>query len=269
MIDPVSEEITVSRQCELIGLNRSQYYYQPKGESQENLDLMLKIDKQYIKTPFYGVPKMCVHLSSFGKAVNIKRVRRLMRLMGLEAIYSKPRLSTPDKAHAKYPYLLKGLVICRINQVWSIDITYIPMVKGFMYLVAVIDWYSRYVLSWKLSNSLEVSFCLDALEESFNYGKPEIFNTDQGGQFTSTIFTGRLEAREILISMDGRGRAFDNIFVERLWRTVKYEYVYLHVQEDVRELFFGLKEYFYFYNNERPHQSLGYKTPSEVYFGKA
>ena len=226
---------------------------------------MLELDKQYIKTPFYGVLKMLSHLRSLKIEVNIKRVRRLMKLMGLETIYCKSRLSIPDKEHVKYPYLLRSVKIDRINQVWSTDITYIPMLKGFMYLTAVIDWYSRYVLSWRLSNSLDVTFCLDALEESLLHGKPEIFNTDQGCQFTSSKFTGKLKAEDIRISMDGRGRAIDNVFVERLWRTVKYEYVYLHSQEDVKELFVGLKKYFDFYNNQRPHQGLDYKTPADVY----
>jgi putative transposase len=227
---------------------------------------MLKIDKQYLETPFYGVPKMWAHLRSLKYHINIKRVRRLMRLMGLETIYCKPRLSIPDKEHIKYPYLLRGMSIDRTNQVWSSDITYIPMYKGFLYLTAVIDWYSRYVLSWRLSNSLEGTFCIDALNESLRYCKPEIFNTDQGVQFTSEKFTERLKDNEIRISMDSRGRAIDNVFVERLWRTVKYEYVYLHSQKDGKELYQGLKEYFEFYNNRRLHQALDYRTPSEVYF---
>jgi putative transposase len=250
----------------LIGISRSGYYYKPKGEREENLRIMLAIDKQYIETPFYGVPKMLSHLRSLKYEINIKRVRRLMRLMGLETIYCKPRLSIPDREHIKYPYLLRGVTICRVNQVWSSDITYIPMYKGFLYLTAVIDWYSRYVLSWRLSNSLDGIFCLDALDESLRYGKPEIFNTDQGVQFTNEKYTGRLKEAEILISMDGRGRAIDNVFVERLWRTIKYEYVYLHSQNDGKDLYQGLQHYFEFYNNSRPHQALNYKTPSEVYF---
>ena len=226
---------------------------------------MLAIDKQYIETPFFGVEKMREHLRSLEYVVNAKRVRRLMRLMGLEAIYCKPKLSIPDKSHKKYPYLLRGVTIDRINQVWSTDITYIPMKNGFMYLTAVIDWHSRYVLSWRLSNSQDVSFCMDALQESFNYGKPEIFNTDQGSQFTSDEFTGLLTDKHINISMDGRGRALDNVFVERLWRTVKYEYVFLHTQESVKELYEGLKGYFEFYNNKRLHQGLNYRTLAEVY----
>lgn len=264
-IEPEHDQLSISRQCQLVEMSRSAYYYKPKGESPENLDIMFEIDKQYIETPFYGVEKMCEHLRSLKYNVNPKRVRRLMRLMGLEAIYCKPRLSIPDKEHKKYPYLLRGVTINRIDQVWSTDITFIPMKNGFMYLTAVIDWHSRYVLSWRLSNSLDVSFCMDALEESFGFGKPEIFNTDQGSQFTSKEFTGMLESQEISISMDGRGRALDNVFVERLWRTVKYEYVFLHSQETVKELHDGLKEYFEFYNNRRLHQGLDYRTPAEVY----
>jgi len=264
-IEPEHDQLSISRQCQLVEMSRSAYYYKPKGESPVNLDIMFEIDKQYIETPFYGVEKMCEHLRSLKYNVNPKRVRRLMRLMGLEAIYCKPRLSIPDKEHKKYPYLLRGVTINRIDQVWSTDITFIPMKNGFMYLTAVIDWHSRYVLSWRLSNSLDVSFCMDALEESFGFGKPEIFNTDQGSQFTSKEFTGMLESKEISISMDGRGRALDNVFVERLWRTVKYEYVFLHSQETVKELHDGLKEYFEFYNNRRLHQGLDYRTPAEVY----
>ncbi len=266
-IDTEQKILSIGRQCELLGISRSGFYYKPRGESQENLRIMLDIDKQYLKTPFYGVEKMWAELRSLNYNVNIKRVRRLMRLMGLEAIYCKPRLSVPNKSHVKYPYLLRGVVIEKVNQVWSSDITFIPMYKGFLYLTAVIDWYSRYVLSWELSNSLEESFCINALEESLRYGKPEIFNTDQGAQFTSQAYTGILSAADISISMDGRGRALDNVFVERLWRTVKYEYVYLHSQKDGRDLFLGLKEYFDFYNNSRKHQALNYRTPAEVFFG--
>lgn len=228
--------------------------------------MMLAIDKKYVQTPFFGVPKMWHHLRSLNYKVNVKRVRRLMRLMGLQAIYCKPRLSQPDKEHKKYPYLLRGVTITRVDQVWSTDITYIPMAKGFMYLVAVIDWHSRYVLSWKLTNSLDGIACREVLEESLGSGKPEIFNTDQGVQFTSDKFTGILENKEIAISMDGKGRAIDNVFVERLWRTVKYEYVYLHSHSDVKELYDGLKSYFEFYNHQRPHQALNYRTPAEIYF---
>jgi len=258
--------ISIKRQCQLVGISRSGYYYKPKGESKENLDLMLAIDKKYLQTPFFGVPKMCHHLRSLNYKVNVKRVRRLMRLMGLQAIYCKPRLSIPDKAHKKYPYLLRGITISRVDQVWSTDITYIPMEKGFMYLIAVIDWHSRYVLSWRLTNSLDGIACIDTLKDSLRGGKPEIFNTDQGVQFTSEKFTSVLDSKDIQISMDGKGRAIDNVFVERLWRTVKYEYVYLHSHSNVKELYEGLKSYFEFYNHQRPHQALNYRTPAEVYF---
>jgi putative transposase len=230
---------------------------------------MLAIDKKYLLAPFFGVPKMCHHLRSLNYKVNVKRVRRLMRLMGLQAIYCKPRLSIPDKAHKKYPYLLRGITISRVDQVWSTDITYIPMEKGFMYLIAVIDWHSRYVLSWRLTNSLDGIACIDALKDSLQDGKPEIFNTDQGVQFTSEKFTSVLDSKDIQISMDGKGRAIDNVFVERLWRTVKYEYVYLHSHSNGKELYEGLKSYFEFYNHQRPHQALNYRTPSEVYFESA
>jgi len=260
------EQLSVTKQCSLIGLSRSGYYYKPKGESAENLRIMELMDKQYTETPFYGVAKMWSHIRSLTIEVNKKRIRRLMRLMGMEAIYCKPNLSKPNELHIKYPYLLRGMTIDRVDQVWSTDITYIPMYKGFMYLTAVIDWYSRYVLSWRLSNTLEGAFCCDALEEALKYNTPEIFNTDQGSQFTSDNFISILKGAEIRISMDGKGRALDNVFVERLWRTVKYEYVYLYTQSDGKDLYQGLKGYFEFYNNRRPHQSLGYKTPSEIYW---
>jgi len=266
LIEPENREISIVRQCELLGISRSGYYYKPQGESEENLNIMFEIDKQYLETPFYGVPKMLSYLRSLKYNINIKRVRRLMRLMGLETIYCKPNLSIPGKDHIKYPYLLKGLLIERVDQVWSTDITYIPMIKGFLYLTAVIDWYSRYVLSWRLSNSLDSSFCIDALNDSLMRSKPEIFNTDQGVQFTSEKFTERLKDNKIRISMDSRGRAIDNIFIERLWRSLKYEYVYLHSQKDGKELYQGLSKYFEFYNNRRLHQALGYKTPYEVYY---
>lgn len=227
---------------------------------------MREIDEQYTRTPFYGVRKMTWWLGQQGSKVNPKRVRRLMRQMGLEAIYPKPRLSQPAPGHRIYPYLLRGLEIDRPNHVWSSDITYIRMRHGFIYLVAVMDWYSRYVLAWEVSVSLETSFCLAALDWALDHGRPEIFNTDQGSQFTSEDFTGRLEKHGIDISMDGRGRAIDNIFVERLWRTVKYEEVFLKDYLDVVDAIANLKNYFGFYNRERPHQSLGYQTPAAVYF---
>lgn len=268
-IEPENPELSIAKQCKSLSLNRSSYYYKSKGETGYNLKLMRIIDEQYLRTPYYGVLKMHAYLRSLKYKVNIKRVRRLMRLMGLETIYCKPNLSRANTEHKKYPYLLKGVKIDRVDYVWSTDITYIPMQKGFMYLTAVIDWYSRYVLSWRLSNSLEGTFCIDTLNDALRMNTPEIFNTDQGVQFTSERFTDTLKASDIKISMDSRGRAIDNVFVERLWRTVKYEYVYLYSQADGKELYEGLKEYFDFYNNVRPHQSLDYRTPAEVYFDRS
>jgi putative transposase len=230
---------------------------------------MRLLDEQYTRTPFYGVRRMTYWLSAQGYRVNVKRVRRLLRQMGLEAIYPKPRLSQPAPGHRIYPYRLRGVKIERANQVWASDITYIRLRQGFIYLVAILDWFSRYVLGWEVSTSLESTFCLAALEWALRTGCPEIFNTDQGAQFTSEDFTGRLERSGISISMDGRGRTMDNIFVERLWRTVKYEEVYLHDYEQVEDAVNNLKNYFGFYNHERPHQALGYRTPATIYFGKA
>lgn len=227
---------------------------------------MRLIDEQYLKTPYYGYPKMTAHLRRSGYAVNPKRIRRLMRKMDLMAIYPKPRTTIFAPENKIYPYLLRGLSIIRSNQVWSTDITYIPLPKGFMYLVAVIDWYSRYVLSWKLSNTLDGAFCLAALNEALQFGKPDIFNTDQGVQFTAHTFTSTLEGAGIQVSMDGRGRALDNIFIERLWRSVKYEDVYIYDYDTVLALDIGLGTYFQRYNSERPHQSLDYRTPAEVHF---
>lgn len=266
MIDPAHAQISIRRQCELIGLNRSTYYMEPAGESSFNLMLMRLIDEQYMKTPFYGYPKMTAWLRRQNHLVNEKRVARLMRLMGLKAVFPGRKTTIPAPGHKVYPYLLRGLAITRPNQVWSTDITYIPMVKGFMYLAAIIDWYSRYVLAWTLSNTLDGAFCLEALEQALQKGRPDIFNTDQGSQFTAHAFTGRLQADNIRISMDGRGRALDNIFVERLWRTVKYEDIYLKDYESVPALTIGLGRYFPFYNDERLHQSLDYRTPEEVHF---
>ena len=268
MIDPDHASISVGRQCELLELARSSYYYRLRPQSDLNLLFMNLIDEQYTRTPFYGVPRMTAWLRRQGYGVNHKRIRRLMRLMGLEAIYPKPRLSIPSKENKIYPYLLKGVSIDRPDQVWGADITYIRLAHGFMYLVAIMDWFSRYVLSWELSNTLETNFCLKALEEALMLSKPEIFNSDQGSQFTSLEFTARLQACGITISMDGRGRVFDNIFVERLWRTVKYEEVYLNHYQTVSEARLGLTKYFQFYNTERLHSSLEYRTPEEVYFKK-
>jgi putative transposase len=257
----------VSRQCELLGLSRSSYYYEPARESEEDLALMAKIDREYTAHPFLGSRRMTSWLRSQGRAVNRKRVQRLLRLMGLQAIYPKPRLSAPGAGHKVYPYLLRGVAIERADQVWSTDITYIPMPAGFMYLTAVIDWYSRYVLSWRLSNTLEVDFCLEALEDALDQSCPEIFNTDQGVQFTSSVYTSRLESAGIQVSMDGKGRWLDNVFVERLWRTVKYEEIYVWSHETVATLTSGLKRYFRYYNRARRHQALADRTPAEVYRG--
>jgi len=268
LIEPVQNMISISRQCELLDINRSSYYYCPKDESSYNLILMNLIDEQYTLRPFYGVPRMTAWLRREGHLVNPKRVRRLMRLMGLEAIYPKPRLSQSCPGHKRYSYLLKGLVIDHSDQVWCSDITYIRLLHGFVYLTVVMDWFSRYVLSWELSITLDKEFCLKALEKALSLSKPEIFNTDQGAQFTSVEFTGRLEDKGVRISMDGRGRVYDNIFVERLWRTVKYEEVYLHDYLSVSEARERLAIYFHFYNSERLHKSLGYQTPYEVYFNE-
>jgi len=266
LIDPGHAQISIRRQCELLDLNRSTYYREPAGESPFNLMLMRLIDEQYMKTPFYGYLKITAWLRRQNHLVNKKRVARLMRLMGLQAVFPGRKTTIPAKEHKIYPYLLRGLAITRPNQVWSTDITYIPMVKGFMYLAAVIDWYSRYVLSWTLSNTLEGTFCLEALEQALQRGTPDIFNSDQGSQFTAHAFTSRLTAVNIRVSMDGRGRALDNIFVERLWRTVKYEDIYLKNYENVPALTVGLNHYFAFYNEDRLHQHLGYSTPKEVHF---
>jgi len=241
-------------------------YYQPKKISEEDLNLMKLIDRQYLLTPFYGARKLVVCLKKERYKVNRKRVQRLMRLIGLRAIYRRPRTSKPAVGNKIYPYLLNGIEITRPNQVWAADITYIPMAKGFLYLVAIIDWYSRYVLSWRLSNTLDTDFCVEALEEALQKGRPEIFNTDQGAQFTSEAFTGLLVKHGIKISMDGKGRYSDNLFVERLWRSVKYEEVYLKAYQDAREARVGIGKYFRFYNTTRPHQSLDYRTPAEVFY---
>jgi putative transposase len=259
------EQISLRRQCELLGLSRAGLYYKERGESAENLQLMRRLDEQYTCTPFYGVERMTAWLRQLGYEVNQKRVRRLLREMGLEAVYPKPRLSDPGAGQQIYPYLLTGVEIERANQVWSTDITYVRLWQGFVYLVAIMDWYSRYVLAWEVSISLESSFCLSALDRALRRGQPEIFNSDQGSQFTSAAFTERLLQHRIRISMDGRGRALDNIFVERLWRSVKYEEIYLKDYRSVTEAIAGLQAYFEFYNRERLHQSLGYQTPETVY----
>lgn len=265
MIDVGDPRLSVRRQCELLGLSRASLYYEPATETAENLRLMRKIDEQYLKTPFYGSRRLTAWLVKQGEEVNRKRVRRLMALMGLEAIHPGPRTTLRNPDHKVYPYLLRDVAIERRDQVWSSDITYLPMPCGFMYLTVVMDWYSRYVLSWRLSNSLEGRFCLETLEEALRGGKPEIFNTDQGVQYTSRSFTGLVESAGALVSMDGRGRALDNVFVERLWRSLKYEEVYLKSHENVSDLESGVSSWLQFYNHERLHQSLGYRTPAEVY----
>jgi putative transposase len=268
MIEPSHTAISIRRQCALVGLSRASYYRQPARETPLNLRLMRLIDEQYTQTPFYGYRKMASYLSKeLEYPINRKRVARLMQIMGLEAIYPQPKTSTPRREHKKYPYLLRNLPITRPNEVWSADITYVPLQQGFMYLVAVIDWFSRFVLAWQLSNTLDGAFCLAALHLAFQWGRPDIFNTDQGAQFSAHDFSNDLEEAGVRISMDGRGRAFDNIFIERLWRTVKYEDIYLKEYETVPALEAGLTHYFHFYNHQRPHQSLQYRVPAEVHFG--
>jgi putative transposase len=265
LIDADHPHLSVRRQCALLGLNRASLYYEPAAETVENLRLMRLIDRQYTDCPFYGSRRLTAWLVQAGEEVNRKRVQRLMRLMGLEAVYPKPRLSLAGRGHRIYPYLLRNVRIERVDQVWSTDITYVPLTSGFMYLAAVIDWYSRYVIAWRLSNTLDGSFCLEMLDEALSHGQPEVFNTDQGVQFTAEAFTGRLVSAGVAVSMDGRGRCLDNVFVERLWRSVKYENVYLRGYETVPQLQQGLGQYFPFYNEERLHQSLAYRTPAMVY----
>jgi len=271
MVDRRLPSLSVVRQCKLLGVSRSTVYYQSVGASQEELELMKLIDRQYLERPFYGSRRMAAWLRGRGYGINRKRVRRLMGGMGLKAIYRRPRTSMPGTGHKVYPYLLRGMKITRPNQVWAADITYIPMARGFLYLVAIMDWYSRYVLSWRLSNTMTADFCLDALEEALSQGTPDIFNTDQGAQFTSEAFVGLLERQGIRVSMDGRGSYLDNLFVERLWRTVKYEEVYLKAYAGGREAKAGLDAYFRFYNTQRPHQGyrLRGRTPAALFWGAA
>ena len=258
--------LSLSRQCEVLSISRSSFYYTPKGESAENLALMRRIDELFLKYPFYGSRQMVRQLRREGLCIGRHRVRRLMRLMGLSAIYQAPRTSDPHPGHRIYPYLLRGMVIDRPNQVWCADITYIPVQHGFLYLVAIMDWATRHVLAWRLSNTMDASFCVEALAEALaRYGKPEIFNTDQGSQFTSFGFTGILKAAEIAISMDGRGRCMDNIFIERLWRSLKYEAVYLHELTDGFKAERIISTWINFYNTERPHSALADRTPAEAY----
>lgn len=267
MIDAGDSQLSIRRQCELLGISRSTYYHEPAGESPENLELMRVIDEQHLQYPFFGRRQMTSWLRLQGYRINEKRVRRLMGIMGLEAVFPGKKTTLPNREHRIYPYLLRGVEVIRPNQVWSADITYIPLREGFMYLVAVIDWYSRHVLSWELSNTMDSSFCVEALLGALEYStcKPEIFNTDQGSQFTSLAFTSELASRDIQISMDGKGRALDNVFIERLWRTLKYEEIYLKSYESVSELRSSLETYFGFYGYQRPHQALAGQTPASVY----
>jgi putative transposase len=267
MVETSSIGLSIERQCVLLGIHRSGIYYKPSEPNQEDLALMVELDKLYMETPFYGSRRMVVMLQKQGWNVNRKRVVRLMRKMGIEAIYPKPKLSAANAAHKKYPYLMKGEKIDQPNDAWAADITYVPLLGGFGYLIAIIDWFSRYVIDWEISNLLEAEFCLETLKRSLLRKKPKIFNTDQGVQFTSIRFTGCLEENGVQISMDGRGRALDNVFIERLWRSVKYEEIYPRGYENLRELRTGLEKYFEFYNEKRPHQGLGYRTPAEVYYG--
>jgi putative transposase len=265
IIEPDHPELSVRRQCELAGLCRSSFYYEPAAETALNLTLMRLLDEEYTRYPFYGSPRMTAYLRGQGYGINHKRVERLMQQMGLQAIAPGPQTSRPGAKAAIYPYLLRGMDITSPLQVYAADITYIRMVRGFMYLVAILDWYSRYVVGWALSNTLDAAFCLEALEQALAHGVPSIFNTDQGTQFTSEPFTDALKGADIRISMDGRGRCFDNIFVERLWRSLKYEDIYLHDYATVAALEQGLDAYFSFYNHERPHQSLDYRVPAQVF----
>jgi putative transposase len=270
MIEREHPELSVRSQCELLRVSRSGLYYEPEPTSPEQLALMRRIDELHLKYPFYGSRKLADALRREGHEVNRKRIQRLMRLMGLEAMAPKPKTSEPQPEHVVYPYLLRRLSICRVNQVWATDITYIPMKAGFVYLVAIMDWYSRRVLSWRVSNTLDSSFCVEALEEALaRFGKPQIFNTDQGAQFTADAFTKPLRDRGIAISMDGKGRCLDNVFVERLWRSLKYEEVYLHAYDGMAQARAAIGRYLAFYNDERPHQALGYQTPAAFYAGEA
>ena len=266
LIDRHDPELPVTRQCGLMTVSRSSVYRPPAPASDEDLAIMALIDRQYLARPYYGSRRMAAWLAAQGHRVNRKRVQRLMRLIGLVAVYQRPNTSKPAAAHKVYPYLLGGLSIDRVNQVWCSDITYIPMAKGFVYLVAIMDWHSRAVLAWRLSNTLGADFCVEALEEALaRFGRPEIFNTDQGSQFTSDDFTGVLRRHEVTISMDGKGRCMDNVFIERLWRSLKYEEVYLHAYGDVAAAKVGIGAWLVFYNEERQHQSHGYRTPRQVY----
>jgi putative transposase len=267
MVEPGNTNLSIGKQCKLLSISRSSFYYMPKGETAMNLMLMRQIDEQFLETPFFGVRQMTRHLRNEGHLVNEKRIRRLMRLMGLMPIYQKPNTSKAAKGHKTYPYLLRGLRVERPNQVWCADITYLPMRRGFLYLVAIMDWRTRKVLAWRISNTLEAEFCVEALNEAIaRFGPPEIMNTDQGSQFTSFAWTDRLRRTGVRISMDGKGRFLDNIFVERLWRSLKYECVYLHAWETGSEAKAGVGKWIEFYNRKRPHSALGGKPPAVVYW---
>jgi len=269
MIDR-DHDLPLTRQCELLDINRSTVYYERSPVSEGDLVIMRRLDEMHLERPFYGSRRLRDWLQDEGFDINRKRVQRLMRVMNIAALYPKKNTSRPGKGHKIYPYLLRGLEINRPNQVWATDISYVPMAKGFVYVVAIMDWYSRKVLSWRVSNSMDVDFCVEALEEALSlYGTPEVFNTDQGSQFTSSAFTEKLESAKIKISMDGKGRWVDNVFVERLWRSLKYEDIYLKAYESVHEARMGIGAYFEFYNVERRHQSLDRRTPNQVYIGES
>lgn len=268
LIDPDLPGLSVRCQCALIGLARASYYYTPVSETPENLEIMALIDRIHLDHPFYGRRRMVAVLKQRGRLINHKRARRLMAQVGISAMYPKPRTTNTSKEHKKFPYLLRGVKANRVNHVWSTDITYVPVSGGYLYLTAVMDWYSRFVLAWRLSNNLEARFCIETLLDALRHGTPDIFNTDQGVQYTSLDFVSELESRGIAVSMDGKGRALDNVFIERLWRTVKYEEVYLKAYESGIDAHSNLAGYFDFYNNERPHQSLSYRPPREVFLGE-
>lgn len=270
MVETNHQKLSLSRQCILLGISRSSLYYTPKGESDLNLRLMREIDEQYLKTPWYGARQMVRHLKRIGYKVGRKRIRRLMRQMGLRAIAPGPETSRRNKAHAVYPYLLRDLKITEANQVWCADVTYIPLAHGFVYLAAIMDWHSRHVLAWRLSTTQDTQMCLEALEAAIErYGAPEIFNTDQGSQFTSKEWIKALNEAGIRISMDGKGQWVDNVFIERLWRSLKYECVYLNAFDSVRDAAEGIGTWLCYYNAERPHSSLGDRTPEEAYLAQA
>lgn len=266
-IDPLNLHLSIRRQCQLLDISRSGYYYNPIPETDLNLELMNRIDEIYTDQPYYGVPRITEQLKRKGYKINKKRIQRLMHILGLEAIYPKKNTSKPRSSYQKYPYLLKNLKIIRANQVWGTDITYIRILDGWVYLVAIIDWFSRYIISWKISPTMNVDFCIDGLNQALEIAIPEIHNSDQGSQFTSEQYINKLnEHKSIRISMDGRGRCFDNIFTERLWRTIKYEEVYINDYQSIQEAEHSIGKYIEKYNTNRFHQSLNYKTPHEVYF---